>query len=505
MPRNLQQDNSPDSSSHRTSSLTWSVARPYFLALFLIIFTALYFYLGRHLINQTNGDRNRSDQQNNISLALKTKEFTTPDFSSGISQAIWNWFPHYTDGVVNPLWPWVAARFHLDEQNEEEFFIRGKWLNLTITLSFLLLGAILISRYFSLPATMNFLLLAGLGTFLPRSVWFQPEPLYFILFFAAWVCAIMTMLKNSLWRYTLFGFLTGLAYLAKASALPLLLAFLAVLTMRFLIHCLFGKKSNQSDRISTEWNSNSHLLGSLLCILTFLMTAGPLLNSSYQRFGNIFGNYPGYWMWLDNFEPQGIDFMINYNTREKLEKIPEDEKPSLSLYLKTHTNDEAILRLSEGIRLTSKDFLFPKRAKIRETGPDPWRVLLPARGMHLMFLAGILLLIWLYSLIRQSNKSIGTPPGSITVAFFVIVLIIGYLTLFSWYRPIGKGDRFMLSLYAPIVFSLIWAAESIHRRVRAGEKSRTVSVIYCFGHLSLTTMVLWRIFELAYHPVFFTK
>ena len=122
-----------------------------------------------------------------------------------------------------------------------------------------------------------------------------------------------------------------------------------------------------------------------------------------------------------------------------------------------------------------------------------------------MFLAGILLLIWLYSLMRRSNKSIGTTPGSITVAFFVIVLIIGYLTLFSWYRPIGKGDRFMLSLYAPIVFSLIWAAESIHRRVRAGEKSRTVSVIYCFGHLSLTTMVLWRIFELAYHPVFFTK
>ena len=202
----------------------------------LIIFTALYLYLGRHLINQTNGDRNRSDQQNNIKLALKAKEFASPDFSTGLSRALWNWFPHYTDGVVNPLWPWLAARIHLEGQSDEEFFIRGKWCNTWFTLGILLIGAGVLSRYFSLPATLNFLLLAGLGSFLPRAVWFQPEPLYFILFLAAWICALMTMLKNSLWRYTLFGVLTGLAYLTKASALPLMIAFLSISTLCCLTH-----------------------------------------------------------------------------------------------------------------------------------------------------------------------------------------------------------------------------------------------------------------------------
>ena len=500
----------PESINHGSSSRgpvasKWSAARPYCSALILIIFTALYLYLGRHLINQTNGDRNRSDQQNNISLALKAKEFASPDFSAGLSQALWNWFPHYTDGVVNPLWPWVAARIYPDGQGEEEFFVRGKWWNLGITLAILLLGAGLISRHFSLPATLNILLLAGLGAFLPRAVWFQPEPLYFILFLAAWICAVMTMLKNSLWRYALFGTLTGLAYLTKASALPLMVAFLSISTLRFLITWVSRKRSDQHNRTSPDWNSNSHILGSLLCILTFLMTAGPLLNSSYKRFGNIFGNYPGYWMWLDNFEPQGIDFLIKYNTREKLENIPENEKPSLALYLKTHTLDQATQRLTGGIKSTSKGFLFPKRAKIRKAGPDPWRVLLPSRGIHLMFLAGILALIWIYSLLPRKSNLGRYPPGSLTVVIFVISTLVGYLLLFSWYSPIGKGDRFMLALYVPVAFSMIWAAESICRRIGKNEGNRILHVVYCTAHLSLSAMILWRIYELANHPVFFTK
>ena len=474
----------------------------------LIIFTGLYLYLGRHLINQTNSDRNRSDQQNNIRLALKAKEFASPDFSTGLSRALWNWFPHYTDGVVNPLWPWMAARIHLKDQSDEDFFVRGKWWNIWLTLGILLIGAGIMSRYFSLPATLNFLLLAGLGSFLPRAVWFQPEPLYFTLFLAAWICALMTMLKNSLWRYALFGILTGLAYLTKASALPLMIAFLGVSTLRFLIHWISRRIRNQHHRISPDWNSSSHILGSLLCILAFLMTAGPLLNSSYKRFGNIFGNYPGYWMWMDNFEPQGVDFLINYNSRKKLESIPENEKPSFSLYLKTHSLDQATQRLQGGIKSTSNDFLFPKRAKIRKAGPDPWRVLLPSRGIHLMFLAGILALIWLYSLFRLGAKQAvfeRYPPGTLAIVIFVITTLIGYLILFSWYRPMGKGDRFMLSLYAPVALSLIWAAESIYRRIRQSENGRSGRVIYCTAHLILSSMIIWRIYELANHPVFFTK
>ncbi|MCP4848445.1 MAG: hypothetical protein GY899_10920 [Verrucomicrobiaceae bacterium] len=474
----------------------------------LIIFTALYLYLGRHLINQTNGDRNRSDQQNNIRLALKAKELATPDFSTGLSQSLWKWFPHHTDGVVNPLWPWLAARIHLENQSEEDFFVRGKWLNIWLTLGILLTGAGILSKYFSLPATLNFLLLAGLGSFLPRAVWFQPEPLYFILFLAAWVCALMTLLKNSLWRYTLFGIITGLAYLTKASALPLMAAFLGISTLRFLLHWISRAMKNQHHATSAGWNSSSHVLGSLLCILAFLMTAGPLLNSSYKRFGNIFDNYPGYWMWMDNFEPQGIDFLVNYNTREKLESIPENEKPSLALYLRTHSANQATERLKEGIKSTGNDFLFPKRAKIRKAGPDPWRVLLPSRGIHLISLAGILSLILFYSLLRMKNKQPDSnrfPPGTLTIVIFVLTTLIGYLILFSWYRPIGKGDRFMLSLYAPVALSLIWAAESVYRRIGESKDNRLLRIIYCAAHLGISSTILWRIYELANHPVFFTK
>ena len=155
--------------------------------------------------------------------------------------------------------------------------------------------------------------------------------------------------------------------------------------------------------------------------------------------------------------------------------------------------------------LTGKDFLFPKQAKIRETGPDPWRVILPARGIHLMFLAGILTLIWLYSLLHRKKHRAGYPPGTLTVVFFVMAAFIGYLVLFSWYRPNGKGERLMFSLYVPVVFSLIWAAVSIDNRFRKSEQKQTLSLIYGASHLFLTAMILWRIYELANHPVFFTK
>jgi hypothetical protein len=486
----------------------WSAMRPIVLAVVMVLFTGLFFYFGRHLINQTNGDRNRSDQQNNIRLALIAKDHISPDISEGGSSAIWRSFPHHTDGVVNPLWPWLAARVHRDADTEELFFIRGKWLNLSICAAALLLGTGIAATRFSLPATINLLLLAGLGALLPRAVWFQPEPLYFILFLAAWISAISALIKNSLWRYAIFGLLVGLAYLAKASALPLLAAFLGVSTLRCLWCGLrYFIRKHHGDQ-NARWCPQAHLVGTVLCILTFLMTAGPRLSYASERFGAPFHSFTSYWMWMDDFETECKTFMLEHGTKTALQAIPDDQRPSFSHYRSNHTDAEFAQRLSDGMLATAGDFLQPKRARIRDGDPDPWRVLLPARGTYLYLLAAILLGLWLWSLFGKPRPEIPIqrmPGAGWTVAIFVVGSVVIYLGLYGWYRPIGKGDRFMLSLYAPLALALVWGAEGVRERILLRGGNRRVSMIYYAAHLCITIAILVRVVQLTSDPSFFTK
>ena len=67
------------------------------------------------------------------------------------------------------------------------------------------------ARSFGIAATTAVLLLGGLGALVPRAVYFQPEPLYYLFFFLTWVCAIKLLLKNDVWMHALLGLVGGLA------------------------------------------------------------------------------------------------------------------------------------------------------------------------------------------------------------------------------------------------------------------------------------------------------
>jgi hypothetical protein len=93
----------------------------------------------------------------------------------------------------------------------------------------------------------------------------------------------------------------------------------------------------------------------------------------------------------------------------------------------------------------------------------------------------------------------------VTVVLFVVGTALLFLFLYGWYRPIGKGDRFMLSLYAPLVASLIWGAESIRERLLVRGTPRAGRIAYYAAHLTLTAVILTRVAQLFLHPTFYTK
>src|SRR4029079_10439163 len=121
----------------------------------LVLFGFAYLSLGKEIISQTNNSEKQMhghDQMHNMRLATQTREDLNPDFRKGFTGPLFNFFPHRTDGVVQPLWPWVAAWFVDHDHKIEEaemgndapvseqsraLFYRGRWFNVFLTLTFL--------------------------------------------------------------------------------------------------------------------------------------------------------------------------------------------------------------------------------------------------------------------------------------------------------------------------------------------------------------------------------
>src|SRR5215212_11868884 len=113
-----------------------------------------------------------------------------------------------------------------------ELFDRGRWFQVFLTATFIVCVGIAACRIFSFPAALNLMLLGGLGALLPRAVYFQPEPLYYVFFFLTWVACVSALKHNSLWIYGLIGVMGGIAYMAKGSVSPLLAVFIAISSLR---------------------------------------------------------------------------------------------------------------------------------------------------------------------------------------------------------------------------------------------------------------------------------
>jgi hypothetical protein len=83
--------------------------------------------------------------------------------------------------------------------------------------------------------------------------------------------------------------------------------------------------------------------------------------------------------------------------------------------------------------------------------------------------------------------------------------VAGYAVLYGFYAPIarGSGDRFMLSLYLPLVFSLIWGAEGIVRRIDRREGSPWILRGYQAAQWMLFAALCWRVVEILRVPQFY--
>jgi hypothetical protein len=487
------------------------------LALALVLMGMAHVKIGGLLIAQTNNTDQRilgGDQKHNMKLALQTRADLNPDFSKGVSEPIKDWFPHRTDGVVNPLWPWIAAwladKDHVISgptevtAQDRAFFNKGRWFLVGLTFGVVVIVSIGCARAFSLGGTLIVALLCEFGALLPRAAYFQPEPLYFSLFLATWVACLHALNKNSLWMHALIGVFGGLAYLAKGSVQPLLMVFAAISTLRWAWGWIETRRQG-AEESTTLWLRRNHWIAMFIMGFCFLMTAGPRLSYSARAYGDPFHSYPAYWMWFDDFDSEGFAWMAAHGTKESLQSIPPTEKPSLKNYVAKHTLQQMQDRLVEGTKTKVTELFWPGVTSRSSKGPKPWKGILELRGVYLgclaVMLAGLLIALRTAT-VKSTNAAQRLHPESVVHVLFVLGAFAGYALAYGWYTPIGRGDRFMLSLYAPLVLSLVWACESVMRRARRRSAGKAFVTAYHCAQWLLIAAIVWRLIEVLQFPQF---
>ena len=88
--------------------------------------------------------------------------------------------------------------------------------------------------------------------------------------------------------------------------------------------------------------------------------------------------------------------------------------------------------------------------------PKHWRQPLAHRGVYLVLL-GVLCAALAWPARQAIGRSL-RDPGLLSCALLVLMATGLYIGLYGWYYPVGKGDRFMGSLWVPAVFLLCWTA-----------------------------------------------
>jgi hypothetical protein len=477
----------------------------------LVLFGWFYFSLGSELIRTTNQRPAAQDQKHNMRLALQTRPMLAPDLRNGIRAAVAQWTPHFTDGVVAPLWPWLAAHVARDGHTIDDatfttdfvadlfFFQRGKWLNLWLCWGFLAAVTLAVAWRWTVLGTVNFMLLAGLGALLPRAVAFQPEPLYFIFFFLSWVLGMALCAKNPFGFYAWFGLVCGLAYLTKSSSIfPLMLVWFGVTVLRFVLALW---------RPDDLWSPTRHVIGILMAAAVFLVIIAPRLSYAAERWGRPFFAYPNVWMWMDTFD-EAYRWMGEHPDRASLDAVPPGQMPSAGRYVAIHTREQMWSRLRDGVADKTRRLFAPTRGGTHAgTEKKPWKQILEWRGAYLGGAGLIALAATIHSWRRRNRDTPQAPtvwPAAVCQVLFLLGVFSASTLLYGWYNPIGRGDRFMLSLYMPLAFSCILLAERAVRRAdrfAMGGLGR-VRWLYAGANLLLLGALLYRMGQVITRPYF---
>lgn len=454
----------------------WLVRAAY--AAFLIVAAWAYLHLSAQRLAQPYQVAAGSLEARNFALAGETERDLELDFSRSVSGPLKQWLPHRTDGLVQPLWPWISAwTGDASDPTKDMRRIQGGWLQAGLTLGFLVVLGFACVRRFSFPAAVLVVLLVGFQGLLPTVGQFTGAALFQILFLLTWVAGIYGLQRNSLWVYGLAGALGGFAYLTEDRVLPLLLVFAGVSTLRAVWEWL-EQHWSRNGPVTTLWVPRNHLLGSLLMATMFFFIAGPRLSEAHQRFGTPFFHYQDEVRWLED-AGTARDWIAQHESARSLAAIRPEDRLSLQNYLSEHPQGVAWARLSQGMRDVLAEFGAQGGMEI---------------GALLLILFGMAVALPLATP-KAVHAGQRLHPESVPAVFFMVLSAAVYVGIAGWDAPITGTQERLLLLQPPLALGLLWGCESLRRRALR----RKARGVFLASYQSLLWLMValhsWRVIQ----------
>lgn len=431
--------------SGRTSALL--------LALLLVFGAWLFFHRAAEQGRRVNVDITRTDQGAYIKqgLAMRNSDFT-----------------YVSPRNRMPLYPGILALFLEKGSEHTAFFETGKRLNTVLAFAGLVFVGLVFFRSFPRHHALNILFLTAFTVFLFKAPYVQAEILYYLLTFAVFLLCWKLFGRPRLWIAILAGGLLGLAHLTKASVLPGLLVIMVFLPLDALW-----------QRARSGWSPFGKIAAALVVTAVFLAVVYPYIANSKRIFGHYFYNVNStFYMWCDSWK-EATSRTREAGDRKGWPDLPADQIPSFSNYLKTHSAGDIAWRILKGLSVVFNSMM-------KSYG---------YLGICLAYLAfAAFLVAWKCRLALRLFLRRPFPYLAL-LAYFC-----GYYLLVAWYSQIISGNRFILGLFLPFLFTLSSVIVVLAPRLRWTWNGRELNALAVFNTLmsawiavEIAVICLWRI------------
>jgi hypothetical protein len=202
-----------------------------------------------------------------------------------------------------PVYPFLQSLLYSPGLSDQEYFVRGKYFNIILSLAILLCLFFIFQKYLPLLQAVNLILITAFTVFIFKASYFQCELLFYFLDFCGFLL-MCKMVSNPSWKLgILTGIVMGIAHLTKASILPGLILFILFFIIKEIYTLYVGVKDKSHIPFENKGNFISRLLIIALVILSFLGTVYPYISTSKRVFGSYFYNVNStFYMWYHSWK-----------------------------------------------------------------------------------------------------------------------------------------------------------------------------------------------------------
>jgi hypothetical protein len=350
-----------------------------------------------------------------------------------------------------PLYPFLHSLLYDPQLSIDASFERGKTFNVALSLVLLVGLGVLLWRSFPALQAAALLLVSAFTVFVFRAPYVQVELLYYVLALGTFLL-LCRMLERPSWPLALTsGLAVAVTHLTKAGVLPALLLFAAfgVARASWLALRARGSVAGGSGDASRLAMRETGMV--VLVAAVFVTMISPYLVTSERVFGDALYNANStFYMWYDTWADARAG-TIRAGDKFGWPALPEDSLPSLRRYLGYHTPGQIVDRFADGVR-------YFVREGVRAYGY--WKYVV------FYFLAALIAVgsHWRWALDRLR--------GHAFVIAFATSYLVGYGLLYAWYVPIAAGNRLVLALFLPFMYSAgrVLSEQASHERESTGRR-----------------------------------